>query len=69
MTVNFTLQPGRTRETLTVTTSGAMVDTSTGTLNQVIDERRMVDLSLNGRNAAALTTLVAGAVTTHRDRR
>ncbi len=36
------------------------MDTTTGTLSQVIDERRVVDLPLNGRNAATLITLVAG---------
>ena len=36
------------------------VDTTSGTLSQVIDERRVVDLPLNGRNAATLITLVAG---------
>ena len=38
------------------------VDTTTGTLSQVIDQQRVVDLPLNGRNAAALITLVAGIV-------
>src|ERR1035438_5479643 len=38
------------------------VDTTTGTLSQVIDGHRVVDLPLNGRNAATLITLVAGVV-------
>jgi len=38
------------------------VDTTTGTLSQVIDQQRVVDLPLNGRNAASLITLVAGVV-------
>jgi hypothetical protein len=36
------------------------VDTQSGTLSQVIDQQRVVDLPLNGRNAASLITLVAG---------
>ena len=38
------------------------VDTTTATLRQVVDSARMVELPLNGRNAAQLTALVAGAV-------
>jgi hypothetical protein len=38
------------------------VDTTSGTLSQVIDQSRVVDLPLNGRNAAQLITLVAGVV-------
>ena len=38
------------------------MDTTTGTLSQVIDQARVVDLPLNGRNAASLITLVAGVV-------
>jgi len=62
LTVNVVLQPGSTSETVVVTTEAAQVDTSTGTLSQVIDQQRMMDMPLNGRNAASLTTLVAGVV-------
>ena len=37
------------------------MDTSTGTLNQVIDQDRVEGLPLNGRNLAQLTSLVSGA--------
>lgn len=43
------------------------VNTSTATLSQVIDDRRINDLPLNGRNVAQLTTLVAGSVTASND--
>jgi hypothetical protein len=62
-TINVKLEVGSTTETLTVVASGAQVDTATATLRQVVDSSRMVMLPLNGRNAAQLTTLVAGAVT------
>ena len=62
VTQNISLQLGSASETVTVSTEAQQVDTTTGTLSQVIDTRRVNDLPLNGRNAAQLTTLVAGAV-------
>ena len=40
--------------------NAAQVDTTNGTLSQVIGQEQVNELPLNGRNAAALTTLVAG---------
>jgi hypothetical protein len=56
------LQLGQGTQTITVEAASAMVDTVTPVLNQVIDRARVVDLPLNGRNAADLTLLVPGAV-------
>ena len=61
-TVNVRLEVGAATESISVNADGVQVDTSTSTLRQVVDEKRIVDLPLNGRNAAQLTTLVAGAV-------
>lgn len=61
-TVNVKLEVGKATESVTVEAVAAQVDTSTPTLKQVVDQARMVELPLNGRNAAALTLLVAGAV-------
>jgi Carboxypeptidase regulatory-like domain len=61
-TVNVKLEMGSTTETMTVVAAAAQVDTTTATLRQVVDSSRMVTLPLNGRNAAQLTVLVAGAV-------
>jgi Carboxypeptidase regulatory-like domain len=63
LTVNVKLILGATHQAVTVEAAAVQVNTSTPTLNQVVDERRMLELPLNGRNAATLTTLVAGAVT------
>jgi hypothetical protein len=63
LTINVSLTLGSTNESVTVNASAAQVDTTTATLRQVVDSSRMVELPLNGRNAAQLTTLVAGAVT------
>jgi hypothetical protein len=53
---------GSSAVTVSVTGDAPAIDTTSGTLSQVIDEARVVDLPLNGRNAAALITLVAGVV-------
>jgi hypothetical protein len=62
VTVNVKLEVGSNTETVTVEAEATQVDISSSTLKQVVDSQRMVELPLNGRNAAALTTLVAGAV-------
>jgi len=62
VTVNVALQVGATSQTVDVSAAPPQIDTTTGTLSQVIDEKRINDLPLNGRNAAALTTLVPGVV-------
>jgi hypothetical protein len=60
VTVNITLKPGTTTETVTVSAETAQVDVTTGTLSQVIDTSSVNELPLNGRNAAQLTEEVAG---------
>ena len=62
VTINVKLDVGSANETVTVEAEATQVDISSSTLKQVVDSQRMVELPLNGRNAAALTTLVAGAV-------
>jgi hypothetical protein len=62
LTVNVGLKLGMTTEVVTVTSSVLQVDIATSTLKQVIEQERISELPLNGRNAAQLTLLVAGAV-------
>jgi len=62
LTVNATLQISTSSSAITIDAAPSQVDTTTSTLGQVIDQARMVELPLNGRNVATLTTLVAGAV-------
>jgi hypothetical protein len=62
LTVNIGLKLGSTTEVVTVTSNALQVDTSTSTLKQVIEQERISELPLNGRNAAQLTLLVPGAV-------
>ncbi|HWD98703.1 MAG TPA: carboxypeptidase regulatory-like domain-containing protein, partial [Bryobacteraceae bacterium] len=62
VTVNVKLEVGSNTETVTINASAAQVDTTTATVSQVVDSARMIELPLNGRNPAQLTSLVAGAV-------
>src|SRR5579875_3148632 len=60
LTINPKLSVGSAAQTVEVTTAPPQIDTTTGTMAEVIDRQRVVDLPLNGRNAAGLMTLVAG---------
>jgi len=62
LTVDVKLQLGSTAQSVTVSDTPPQIDTTTGTISQVIDQARIVELPLNGRNAATLTTLAPGAV-------
>jgi hypothetical protein len=62
LTVNFSLKLGMTTEVVTVTGNELRVDTATSTIAQVVEQQRLVELPLNGRNAAQLTLLAGGAV-------
>jgi len=60
LTVNASLKVGVATSSVTVTTEAPQVDTTTGTISQVVDTARVNQLPLNGRNAAQLTTLTPG---------
>ena len=62
VTINLRLEVGAASESVNVEANAVQVDTTTETLRQVVDSARMVELPLNGRNAAQLTALVSGAV-------
>ncbi len=62
LTVNVALELGSPTESVKVEGAASLVDTTTGTIRQVVDQARMVELPLNGRNAAELTLLVPGVV-------
>ena len=62
LTVNVTLELGELSETVTVAGLAAQVDITTATISEVVDHARIVELPLNGRDAAKLTTLVAGTI-------
>ncbi len=58
--INITLRVGGVNQEVEVTANSAMVETHDNSVSQVIDERRILALPLNGRNAANLV-LLAGA--------
>jgi hypothetical protein len=62
ITVDASLQPGAASQTVTVSSTSSQVDTTTGTLSNVIGQKSVEDLPLNGRNAAQLTEETPGVI-------
>lgn len=60
LTINIALEVGSVTETVNVAGAVVQVDTSTSTLSEVVDQSRIIELPLNGRDAAQLATLVPG---------
>ena len=60
--LNVPLQLGGVSETVEVTAGAAMVQTEQNSISQVIDQKRMNDLPLNGRQPTQLV-LISGAAT------
>src|SRR6266850_3485031 len=58
--VNLDLQLGQVSETVTVSSNATPVETRSGDVNSLISEKQVTELPLNGRNYAALVTLVPG---------
>ena len=64
LTLNITLELGELSETVTVAGEASTVDITQSTLSEVVDSKRIVELPLNGRDAARLSMLVSGMVVT-----
>ncbi len=60
--VDVTMAVGAVEEAVTVTGEAPLVETSHATLGIVIDEQKVVELPLNGRNFTQLGTLIPGVV-------
>ncbi len=58
--VDVRLEVGDVTTTVNVAASAVAVETSSATLTETVDSKRVVDLPLNGRNLADLTLLVPG---------
>jgi hypothetical protein len=61
--VNVTMQIGSVSESVEVTANAAMVETKENTISQVVDQQRIIELPLNGRNLTQLLTLTGGGTT------
>ena len=62
-TLDFILAVGTVTETVNVEASGVEVQSSTAELGQVVQEKQVVDLPLNGRNFTQMMMLQPGVVT------
>src|SRR5262245_44146541 len=58
--LEFVLDPGAVTELVTVVQDASLLRTESGGLGQVINNRKIVDIPLNGRNFLSLVTLSAG---------
>src|SRR6266581_8081229 len=58
--VDVKLNVGSTTETVTVSAAATVVDTTTATLKAVVDQKRIEELPLNGRNPTQLMRLIVG---------
>lgn len=62
--LDFTLRVGQSSETVTITSSTQLMNTENSEVGQVINERQVLDIPLNGRNFEQLVTLGEGAYST-----
>jgi len=63
VTQNVVMQIGALTETVEVVADASMVETKDSAIGQVMEQRKIVDLPLNGRNLTQLLTLVGGGST------
>ena len=60
--VDVNLAVGTAAETVTVSSQAVVVDTTTATLKTAVDQKRIEELPLNGRNPTQLMQLIVGVV-------
>ena len=58
--VDFTLPVGTAQQTVTIQSEVSQVDTATSTVANLVEQKQIVDLPLNGRNFQQLITLAPG---------
>ncbi|MBI2150506.1 MAG: TonB-dependent receptor [Acidobacteria bacterium] len=63
-TLNVALEVGQVTDSIQVQANAAMVETRSSGVGQVIENERILELPLNGRNVVELITLSGAAVTT-----
>lgn len=64
VSINISLHVGQTKQQVEVTANASMVQTQTTSVGQVMDDQRILDLPLNGRQATDLIMLMGGATNT-----
>src|SRR5215831_9221679 len=63
LTLDLALEPGEVTETVqVVSNTGETVNTTSGEVARLVDQRQVQNLALNGRNYMQLVTLIPGAV-------
>src|SRR5262249_15250607 len=67
--VDFKLQPGAVSETVEVTSEAPVLQSQDASVGQVVDQRSVNNLPLNGRNFTFLAQLAAGVNTPQADTR
>ncbi len=60
LVINLTLQVGQVSETIVVTGETPQVSTTGGDVSSLVSEKQVTELPLNGRNYAALVTMIPG---------
>jgi hypothetical protein len=68
LNISLTLETGATTDSVTVSAAAELLEATSNTMGQVVDDRSMQQLPLNGRNYLALGNLTAGAVPATRSR-
>ena len=58
--VDLNLEVGQVSEIVTITGAAQLVETESGKVSSLVSEKQVTELPLNGRNYAALVTLVPG---------
>jgi hypothetical protein len=58
--LDVVLQPGQLSESVTISEDASPLRTESGSLGQVVNNRKILDLPLNGRNFLSLVSLSAG---------
>lgn len=61
-TIDITLQVGSLTESVNVTAEAPLLETQTGTIRGVVDQQRIVELPLNGRQITQLLAIQAGVI-------
>ena len=68
LVLDFVLSPGNISERITVTGEAALVETTSSSIGTLVDDKKIRDLPLNGRDFVQLATLQSGVFKTRMTR-